>query len=533
MGKVFYDYRLIFLQAKTAVAAIAIVATLTSCTNVGPDFVDLEPDALPEWSQPVQEGLQTTPNELVQWWRVFNDPVLNELVELARKNNNTLEIAGLRVLEAQAQLGIATGLQYPQTQAATGAATRVSPAENTGATSDIWQYGLGATVSWEIDFWGRFRRGIESADAAYLASMAAYDQALVLLTAAVADSYAVIRITEEQLRIGHENLKIQKRSYDIASVLYRNGAASELDMQQAETLLLATQATIPDLEASLKQARNALSILLAQQPGQLEGMLKGSEGIVPLPDDVAVGFPADTLRRRPDVRQAELQAMAQNARIGVAKADLYPSFSLTGSIGLSSSGSDADFGDLFSSDALSFSVGPSFVWPFLNYGRIKNNVRVQDVRFQQSLVNYRETVLQAAREAEDAMAAYIGSRQQSIIMEKTVTSARRSNDLSTLRYREGFADYQRVLNAQQSLFTQQQRYATVLGGGFRNLVALYKALGGGWENRESLAYIDAETARQMQERTDWGDMLDTAVAETGSANGKAGTEDDDEQAEVE
>ena len=497
----------------TLILAQAIALVLAGCTTVGPDFVDLEPDAPAEWSQPVEQGLQTTPNELVQWWRVFNDPVLNELVEVARKQNNGLEIAGLRILEARAQLGIATGLQYPQTQVATGAATRISPAENTGATSDFWQHNLGATVSWEIDFWGRFRRGIESADAAYLASIAAYDQALVLLTAAVADSYAVIRTTEEQLRIAHENLKIQKRSYDIAAVLYRNGAASELDMQQAETLLLATRATIPDLEAALKQARNALSVLLAQQPGTVEDMLKGSEGIVPLPDDVSVGFPADMLRRRPDVRQAELLAMAQNARIGLAKADLYPSFSLTGSIGLTATGSDADFGDLFNSNALTMSVGPSFVWPFLNYGRIKNNVRVQDARLQQTLVAYRETVLQAARESEDAMAAYIGTREQTTILEKTVTSAKRSNDLSMLRYKEGFADYQRVLNAQQSLFTQQQRYVSTLGNGFRSLVAVYKALGGGWESHDGLAYIDAETARQMQERTDWGDMIGPGKSE--------------------
>ena len=165
----------------TLILAQAIALVLAGCTTVGPDFVDLEPDAPAEWSQPVEQGLQTTPNELVQWWRVFNDPVLNELVEVARKQNNGLEIAGLRILEARAQLRIATGLQYPQTQVATGAATRISPAENTGATSDFWQHNLGATVSWEIDFWGRFRRGIESADAAYLASIAAYDQALVLL----------------------------------------------------------------------------------------------------------------------------------------------------------------------------------------------------------------------------------------------------------------------------------------------------------------------------------------------------------------
>lgn len=485
-----------------------ISLSLTACAAVGPDFVELEPDAAAKWSQAIEQGLQTTPNELVEWWRVFNDPILNELVELARKNNNGIEIAGLRVLEAQAQLGIATGLQYPQTQVATGAATRVSPAKNTGATEDFWQYGMGATVSWEIDFWGRFRRGIESADATYLASVAAYDQALVLLTAAVADSYAAIRTIEEQLRIAHENLKIQKRSYDIAAVMYRNGASSELDMQQAETLLLATQATVPDLEAQLSQARNALSILLAQKPGQVEAMIKGGEGIASLPDNITVGFPADMLRRRPDVRQAELLAMAQNARIGLAKADLYPSFSLTGSIGLSSSGSDADFGDLFDADALTISVGPSFVWPFLNYGRIKNNVRVQDARLQQSLVNYREIVLQAARETEDAMAAYSGIRKQSVILEKTVVSAKRSNELSMLRYTEGFANYQRVLDAQQSLFTQQQRYVLTLGSGFRNLVALYKSLGGGWESHEGLPYIDAETARQMLERTDWGDLIE-------------------------
>ena len=500
MNKLFPRHKLILLPA--------ITLALTGCM-VGPDFVKLEPDVPAEWSQPVEQGLQTAPNELVAWWRVFDDPVLNELVDLARKNNNTLEIAGLRVLEARAQLGIATGLLYPQSQVAVGEATRVSPADNTGVTSDFWQYGLGASISWEIDFWGRFRRGIESADAAYFASMAAYDQALILLTASVVDGYAVVRTFEEQLRIAKENLKIQKRSYDIAAVLYRNGAASELDMQQAETLLLATRATIPDLEASLKKARNALSTLLGQPPGSVKTLLAGSQGIPSLPAEIAIGFPADMLRRRPDVRQAELLAMSQNALIGLAKADLYPSFSLTGSIGLATGGtSNSDFGDLFSSDALAFSIGPSFVWPFLNYGRLKNNLRVQDARLQQALVNYRETVLQAARETEDAMASFIGTREQVIILAKTVSSAQRSNQLSTLRYQEGFADYQRVLNAQQALFAQQTRYTATQGNGMRNLVALYTALGGGWENREDLPFIDPETRQQMQERTDWGDLIE-------------------------
>jgi len=201
--------------------------------------------------------------------------------------------------------------------------------------------------------------------------------------------------------------------------------------------------------------------------------------------------------------------MSQNALIGLAKADLYPSFSLVGSIGLTAGGpGDSDFGDLFSTDALSLSIGPSFVWPFLNYGRIKNNVRVQDARLQQALVNYSEIVLQAAREAEDAMVAYIGNQEQTSILAETVVSAVRSNELSTLRYKEGFSDYQRVLDAQKSLFSQQQRYITTQGESVSNLVALYKALGGGWENRDGLPYIDPETLQLMQERTDWGDMIE-------------------------
>jgi NodT family efflux transporter outer membrane factor (OMF) lipoprotein len=281
-------------------------------------------------------------------------------------------------------------------------------------------------------------------------------------------------------------------------------------MQQAQTLLLSTKATIPGLETALAQAQNALSVLLGQAPGALRDELARGSGIPGIPDRVAVGVPADMLRQRPDVRQAEYTAMAQNALIGLAEADLYPSFSLSGSIGLTSTtAGDSDFGDLFSSDAFSWSVGPSFIWPFLNYGRIKNNVRVQDARLQQALVAYRETVLQAAREAEDAMASLIGSRQQHAILEQSVKSALRSNELSVLRYSEGYSDYERVLNAQQALFREQQRYIVNRGDMVRNLVALYKALGGGWENRADLPGLDPETVEQMRERTDWGELLDT------------------------
>jgi NodT family efflux transporter outer membrane factor (OMF) lipoprotein len=348
-----------------------------------------------------------------------------------------------------------------------------------------------------------------------MASIEARNQAMILLTAQVVATYTAIRINEEQLRIAYENVVLQQRSYDIAGVLYKHGSDSELDMQQAYTLLLSTQATIPGYEVSLRQARNAMSTLLGQAPGTTEELFDDDTGIPVLPKKIEVGIPADLLRRRPDVRQAEFNAMAQNALVGMAEADLYPSFSLTGSLSLVSGGSSGtDFGDLFSSDALTYSIGPSFVWPFFNYGRIRNNIRVQDARLQQALVNYRETVIQASREAEDAMVALNGTEAQTEILQKTVESAKRSNELSTLRYKEGFSDYQRVLDSQQSLFTQQQRLAANRGASVLNLVSLYAALGGGWENQAGQALISEQSLEQMQQRTNWGDLLDTGAPAT-------------------
>jgi NodT family efflux transporter outer membrane factor (OMF) lipoprotein len=480
-----------------------------ACTPVGPDFVRPDAGSPGQWTQELDNGLEPVPQVDPHWWKQFNDPVLDQFIETGRQRNNNLQIAGLRVLEARAQLGIATGLQYPQSQFAAGEATYISPPDNSGISSNYWQYGLAASASWELDFWGRFQRGIESADAAYLASIAAYDQVELLLVAAIVEAYTFVRTVEERLRIANENLELQKRSYEITSLLYQEGSESELDMQQALTLYLATEASIPALEALLVQARNALSTLLGLPPGTITADLAKSQGIPSIPDHIAIGVPADLLRNRPDVREAEMLAMAQNALVGLAEADLYPSFSLTGSIGVSAGGpGDSDFGDLFSSDALAFSIGPNFVWPFLNYGRIKNNIRVQDARLQQALVYYRETVLQSAREAEDAVAGFIGASEQTKILARTVTAAKRSNDLSTLQFKEGFAGYQRVLDAQQALSAQQQRHVDSQSDTVRSLIALHKALGSGWRGEENQARVDDQTLDTMRQRTDWGELLD-------------------------
>ncbi|MEJ2138707.1 MAG: efflux transporter outer membrane subunit [Gammaproteobacteria bacterium] len=486
------------------------------CTQVGPDFQKPDADIKSGWEQYESQLVSATTPQSVEWWQAFNDPVLNDLVDTAYAQNLTLEAAGLRVLEARAQLGIATGTIYPQQQNADGSAIYSDLGNNLGGASN-WQYDLGINAGWELDFWGKFRRGIESADAAFLASVANYDATLVLLVSQVVDSYIVIRTAEEQLRISEQNADLQRRSFEITDTLYRNGENSELDRQQALTLLLGTEATIPSLRITVDRARNALSVLLGQPPGKIAALIGNTGDIPATPNEVGVGIPADLLRRRPDVRQAELQAAAQSARIGVAAADLYPSFVLVGSLGLTST-SDTS-GNFLASDNLVFTAGPAFNWPFLNYGRLRNNIRVQDARFQQTLVNYENTVIDAAREVEDAITGYVRGQKQQSILERGVAAAKRSTEISLLRYQEGFSDYQRVLQAQQSLFSQQQRYVTARSDTVRSLTALYKALGGGWEVRNGNSFIDEETMQVMTERTNWGNLLETETLENPDKTG--------------
>ena len=271
---------------------ILVLVILSACAAVGPDYVQPESPVPEAWDPTPGAGLEATRYELVEWWEVFDDPVLGELVDIAHQQNYTLELAGLRVLESRAQLGIAIGTQYPQQQLAAGGVTRISPSENAGQGNTAFsQYDLGGSLAWEMDFWGKFRRGIETADAALMASVANYDEAMVLVTAQVVSTYVTIRILEEQLNIARENLKLQQRSYDIADVLYRYGQDSELDVQQAKSLLLSTKATVPDLEKQLSLAQNALNTLLGQSNGFVEKLI--TPGPIPIvPEQIAIGIPA-------------------------------------------------------------------------------------------------------------------------------------------------------------------------------------------------------------------------------------------------
>ena len=511
-------------QRVLAVGALGILVLVGGCTKVGPDFVKPDAPIAEQWTETGELQLIPTENDHEDWWEAFKDPVLNKLVNEAYNQNLTLQIAGLRIVEARAQLGLAAGSAWPQQQQATLGATYSKPSDNTAGSAfltDTWNYNTGLQIGWEVDFWGKFRRGIESADAALLASIADYDTVLVSLTADVANTYVVIRTFQERLAIARENVKIQERSLNIADVRFRNGATTELDVQQAKTLLFNTQASIPALEAGLRQSENALSILLGMPPGKIQQML-GQDGKIPAPPtEVAIGIPADLLRRRPDVRGAELQAAAQSALIGVAKADFYPSVALLGSIGLSATQASnttasgkSGIGEWFTSNSLTYMGGPSVTWNIFNYGQISNNVRTQDARLQQLLVNYQNVVLQAAQEVEDSTVGFVRTQEQERYLSQSVISALRSVDLAVIQYRDGAVDYTRVLNSQQSLITQQDQATVTRGQIAQNLVGMYRALGGGWQLRAGRDFIPEATKDVMSERTNWGNVLTPEDQET-------------------
>ena len=275
-----------------------MLVALCACAPVGPDFVKPETPSNPEWLVAELEQFETDATELAEWWTTLQDPVLDELIAVARLENNTIRIAGLRVVESQARLNIALGSRWPQQQVLAGDVTAVGVSEDSaGVTTDttFTEFNVGASVVWEIDFWGRFRRGIEAADADLLASIASFDEAIVIVTATVADIYALIRSTEEQLRLARESYEIQERSYEIAEILYRNGSNSELDALQARTQLLGTAAVIPGLEQTLQQLKVALAVLLGRNPGNVDDILKGEGALPDLPDSVGVGIPANML----------------------------------------------------------------------------------------------------------------------------------------------------------------------------------------------------------------------------------------------
>lgn len=493
---------------------ISLPFLLSSCATVGPDFESLSAPDQETWLQEDSSRF-VTEGQTEDWWKTFNDPVLNDLITRAYEENLSLQVAGLRVLEARARLGIAVGNQFPQDfgisgsyrdqtysdveAKPTGSPNKIDLADSSGQLGNV-----GFSTTWEMDLWGKFRRGVEAEQASLLASYASYDDLLVLLTANIASVYVNICTFEERLQIAKQNEAIQQRSLDITRVRFENASTTELDVRRAETLLMRTKSQIPVFQLGISKYKNALAVLLGVTPKEMNTILPETMDLPVVAGDVVVGIPADLIRRRPDIRRAELIAASQSARIGVTKSELFPSFYLTGAVGVLDSDDDID-GTAKYNYAL---IQPGFSWKILNFGRISNSIRAQDARFQQAIVDYENTVLNAYREVEDSMASFIRTGEQVEFLDKSVKSSERSVQLALIQYRDGTIDYTPVIDTQARLSADQDVLLESKGSVLLSLVDVYRSLGGGWEQRIDREMVNDETKKVMAERTSWGDLLD-------------------------
>ncbi|OAF02971.1 transporter [Bradyrhizobium centrolobii] len=504
-------------RAARRALSVALVLPLAGCA-VGPDFISPTAPITDKFLGAKSGSIKSAHRDYRDWWKGFHDPTLNELVQIAYNQNLTLLSAGTRVLQARAVLGIAIGSFYPQVQQGTGSLIYTQPSAATplalpnAKPTQFWTDALAAQAAWELDFWGKFRRGVESADGAYLASIASYDDVLVTLLGDVAATYIGIRTAEQLIAIARSNVTKQEEVLKIARAKYTGGGSSERDVFQATNVLEQTKAAIPQLTIQLQQGEHALCVLLGIPPVSLNALLARSRGRIPVPPStIAAGIPADLLRRRPDVRAAELAALAQNAQIGVAEAQLYPAISITGTFGgAASTANGHNLGQLVSSRGMTYAAGPSFQWNVLNYGQITNDVRLQDARLQQLLVDYQNTVIKAQQQVDDGISAFRQSRLQVGYLRRSADAARGALRIGTEQYEQGATDFTTVLTAEQNLFQAESNVATALANVALGATAIYRALGGGWQIREDSYFVTAATRDQMRARTNWGELLPPA-----------------------
>lgn len=488
---------------------------LSACMKVGPDYRDPPLKIAKDWlytSKSNDVSVKEAQVKNANWWKMFNDPTLNHIIEKGYQDNLTLQSAGVKILFTRAQLAQSVGQLYPQQQALSGnyIYNRIGGTSlESLLPSNFSTASLGFGANWEIDFWGKYRRAIESNNADFLASMAAYDNALVTLTADIASTYINIRTIEEQINVIRQNIDVQQKSFNIVNSRYNEGQTSKLDLEQAQTQLSQTQAKLPAQKANLQLQKDKLAVLLGTVPNQVNALLQKNKKIPTAPQKIETGIPREVLAQRPDVAQTRLQAIAQSAQIGMTKAQLFPALSLSGTFSFAATNiGNSSIGDIFQWSNRNITAGPAFNWPILNYGQITNAVRMQDALFQQTLLNYQNTVLKAQQEVQDFITQYIQAKQTVKILTKANRSALASTKLAIIRYKEGETIYTTVLDSQREQLQVQSSLVQAKGDIDLALAGLFRALGGGWQLRCGHDVVPVHIKRQMAARTNWGILLD-------------------------
>lgn len=475
--------------AARVLLCLVLLGVVSGCTSlrtwwnnglkVGPNFSPPPAPVLESWTHLPDTRMCDSPCENCAWWSLFNDPVLDALIDRAYRENLDLKRASAHILESRFVRNRTRGNLLPQSQSAIGAYAhgQISKTLTQGALNnlfDIWVDGVSA--SWEIDFWGRFRRELEGANADLDAASEDYRDMLVILLSDVTTNYVRLRGYQQRLDYAERNVEIQKGALSIAQQRFKAGKAPEMDVQQARLNLAQTESTIPPLLTGLWETNNQLCVLLGIPAQPLCETLE-RHPIPAAPLEVMVGIPADLLRRRPDIRRAEREAASQSAKIGVAEADFYPSVSIFGFLGYTAN----EFKNLFREPSFTGFVIPSFSWKILNYGRLRNNVRAEDARLQQKILAYQQLVLRAGSEVESAIVAFLQAESQVRSLSQSVEAADRLAAMTLDQYREGSVDFNRVYNAEEALVGQQDRLAGAQQQRALSLIRIYRALGGGWE----------------------------------------------------
>jgi NodT family efflux transporter outer membrane factor (OMF) lipoprotein len=457
-------------------------ALFHGCTTVGPDYVRPEYAVPDQWHQKAVQGLDDGSADLQTWWKVFNDPVLESLIQRSSAENLDLKVACSRVIESRALLGVAAGEYWPDVDAA-AAYSRSRQSENgilaglpVSSTDQLNLHTVGVDASWEIDVFGRINRSVESAQASMEASIENYRDVLVSLYSEVAQSYIDMSAIQTRIEYAQDNIKLQQDTLELTRKRRQADLVPELDVQQAELVLATTESAIPLLRQSEAQAIHRLSVLLGQPPASLYDELSTGSKVPDVPEAIAVRLPADVIRQRPDIRRAERILAAQTAEIGIATAALYPAFSLSGTFALEAQ----QIKDIGNWDSRTWGFGPSMRWNLFDGNRIRSSIKVEQAQAEQAMVDYEQTILLALEEVENTMVAFSEERQRVEALERSVSAAQKSVELVKTLYETGLTDFQNVLDMQRALTSQQDQLAESRGRVAENLVRIYTALGGGW-----------------------------------------------------
>lgn len=470
---------------------LAAVMGLSGCA-VGPDYeapTGAAPADFSSLQDPAQGAAPTVPTatalvageaDFAVWWRVFNDPIMDRLIERAVQSNVDLRAATARVREARALRGLESSGLYPEVSA-NGAATRSRASDNLGPGSfapsgETSFFDVGLDATWEIDVFGGVRRAVQAADADLAMAVEDRRDILVTVVAEVARNYTELRGLQRRVSLAEHTIHAQQETLDLTNARFRAGLSADLEVAQSQAQLATRQSQLPLLRAALRQAAHRLDVLLGQQPGTVLTELT-AEGVIPAPPSrVPVGLPSDLLRRRPDVRRAERGIAGATARVGVATSDLFPKVSLTGSFGFQS----AQTGELFDYSSRAWSFGPTVRWNIFNAGRVRSSIAAANAREEQALAAYDQTVLLSFEEVENALTGFIQEQERREALQAAVDANRRAVALSTDRYRSGVGDFLNVLESQREAYFSEDQLVQSEADVTRSLIALYKALGGGW-----------------------------------------------------